>query len=66
MQIRQPLREVQKFQEISQKLIKLECCKSVYPMVFMDKDCNKDGFIHKVTNKISHICSFKFYENILK
>ena len=40
MQIRQPLRKIQ-FQAISQELVKLESCKNVYPMVFMDKDCNK-------------------------
>ena len=44
MQIRQPLRKIQ-FQAISQQLIKLESLleswKNVYPMVFMDRDCNK-------------------------
>ena len=39
MQIRQPIRKIQ-FQAISQKLIKLESIKNVYPMVFMDRDCN--------------------------
>ena len=45
MQIRQPLRKI-RFQAISQKLIKLESWKNVYPMVFMDRDCNKICVIH--------------------
>ena len=40
MQIRQALRKIQ-FQAISQNLIKLESCKNVYSIVFMDRDCNK-------------------------
>ena len=40
MQIRRPLRKIQ-FQAISQKVIKLESWKNVYPMVFMDRDYNK-------------------------
>ena len=40
MQIRQPLRKIQ-FQVISQKLIKVESLKNIYPMVFMDRDSNK-------------------------
>ena len=39
MQIRQPYRKIQ-FQVMVRKLIKFESLKNVYPMAFMDRDCN--------------------------
>ena len=62
MQIRQPLRKIQ-FQAISQKLIKLESWKNVYPMVFMDRDCNKIYGIKiiKTYHKICKLANNKYY-----
>ena len=63
MQIRQPLRKIQ-FQVISQKLIKLESWKNVYPMVFMDRDCNKIyiiKFIKTYQHKICKLANNKYY-----
>ena len=63
MQVRQPLRRIQ-FKVISQKLIKLESWKNVYPMVFMDRDWNKI-YIIKVMKTYQHkICKLankKYY-----
>ena len=55
MQIRHPLRTMQ-LQVISQKLIKFQSLKNVYPMVFFDKVYNKIYTIKIIKTYWPKIC----------